>query len=39
MKKTQELIKEINKLSIDKKIEAINDVKKALHEISPFKNE
>lgn len=39
MKKTHELIKEINKLSIDKKIEAINDVKKALHEISPFKNE
>jgi ParB-like chromosome segregation protein Spo0J len=35
----EQLIKEINSLSEDKKIEAINTVKKALHEISPFKKE
>lgn len=35
----QELIKNIEALSVDEKINAINEIKIALHEISPFKNE
>lgn len=34
-----ELIKELQLLDIDKKVEAMNNIKIALHEISPFKNE
>lgn len=33
------LIKEINKLDIGDKVDAINEVKVALHDISPFSNE
>ena len=33
------LIEQLENLSIDKKIEEINKIKSALHEISPFKNE
>lgn len=35
----QELIEEINSLDLDQKVEAINDIKLALHEISPFSSE
>ena len=35
----RELIEEISRLEVDEKITAINELKKALHEISPFKNE
>ena len=38
-KKIKELIGEIKNLSSEDKIEAINKIKIALHEISPFKNE
>jgi len=34
-----ELVFEINKLSIDEKVSAINEIKLALHEISPFNTE
>jgi ParB-like chromosome segregation protein Spo0J len=34
-----ELIKDLESLPIDQKIEQINKIKVALHEISPFKNE
>jgi len=34
-----QLINQISQLSIDEKIEAINNIKLKLHEISPFKNE
>jgi ParB-like chromosome segregation protein Spo0J len=33
------LLKEINELNLDEKVEAINKIKLALHEISPFKTE
>ena len=35
----KELINEISKLDLESKIEAINNIKIALHNISPFKNE
>lgn len=38
-KEIKELIKKINLLSEDKKIEEINNLKKELHKISPFKDE
>jgi len=34
-----ELVSEINKLSIDEKVSVINEIKLALHEISPFNTE
>jgi ParB-like chromosome segregation protein Spo0J len=34
-----ELIKELDSLQLDEKVEAINSIKIALHEISPFKTE
>jgi ParB-like chromosome segregation protein Spo0J len=37
--KVNELIKEISSMSIDEKVAAINTVKIALHEISPFNSE
>lgn len=37
--KINELLKEINKLEIDEKVEAINKLKNDLKEISPFQNE
>jgi ParB-like chromosome segregation protein Spo0J len=37
--KAKALVDEISKLSLDEKIEFINQLKKDLHEISPFKNE
>lgn len=37
--KIAELIKELQLLDIDKKVEVMNDIKIALHEISPFKSE
>jgi ParB-like chromosome segregation protein Spo0J len=40
MKSTlDDIIKELNKLNTDEKIEAINHIKEALHEISPMKDE
>jgi ParB-like chromosome segregation protein Spo0J len=39
MKHLSELIESINALSLDEKVNAINEVKKSLHDISPFKNE
>ncbi len=33
------LIKELQKLNIDEKVQAMNDIKIAIHEISPFKSE
>lgn len=39
MKHLLELIESINALSLDEKVHAINEVKKSLHEISPFKHE
>lgn len=39
MKELIELINKINNLDLDQKINAINDVKKELHKISPFSNE
>jgi ParB-like chromosome segregation protein Spo0J len=39
MKHLLELIESINALSLDEKVNAINEVKKSLHDISPFKNE
>lgn len=39
MKQLIELIKQIVLLPLDEKVNAINEVKKSLHEISPFKNE
>ena len=39
MKHLNELIKEIEKLDFNDKVKALNEVKKSLHEISPFKNE
>lgn len=38
-KKVKELIEEISKLDLDKKVDAINSVKLMLHEISPFNTE
>lgn len=35
----QSYIKEIEQLPLDEKVKAINEIKLALHEISPFKNE
>lgn len=35
----ENLIQDLEKLVVDEKIEAINKIKLALHEISPFKNE
>lgn len=39
--KTQinQIIKEISSMQLDEKIEAINEIKKMLHQISPFKSE
>lgn len=37
--KIEELIKELQLLDIDKKVEAMNAIKIAMHEISPFKSE
>lgn len=39
MKQIEKIISEINALPLHEKISAINEVKKALHRISPFKNE
>jgi ParB-like chromosome segregation protein Spo0J len=39
MKHLQDFINSIKDLSLDEKVNAINQAKKALHEISPFKNE
>lgn len=39
MKQLIDLIKQIELLPLDEKVNAINEVKKSLHEISPFKNE
>lgn len=39
MKHLLELIESINALSLEEKVHAINEVKKSLHEISPFKHE
>jgi len=39
MKNIEQIISEISNLPIDEKIQAINDIKLALHEISPFKDE
>lgn len=39
MKQLETIINEINSLPLHEKISAINEVKKALHQISPFKNE
>lgn len=39
MKELIELIKKINDLDLEQKINAINEAKKELHKISPFKNE
>ena len=39
METLEKLLSEISCLSIDEKVEAINNVKKSLHEISPMKNE
>ena len=39
MKELIELINKINNLDLEQKINAINDVKKELHKISPFSNE
>lgn len=39
MKQIETIIEQIKKLPLQEKIEAINEVKKALHSISPFKNE
>lgn len=36
---SEEKLKEISELSIDERIQAINEIKIALHEISPFKSE
>lgn len=36
---TEQKLKEISDLSIDERIQAINEIKIALHEISPFKSE
>ena len=38
-KELQALIKKLDALPLEKKIEALNEYKKALHSISPFKNE
>lgn len=35
----RQILKEIESLDTDKKIDAINNIKKELHKISPFKNE
>jgi ParB-like chromosome segregation protein Spo0J len=37
--KLNQLINDLKNLSIDEKVNAINEIKLALHEISPFKNE
>jgi ParB-like chromosome segregation protein Spo0J len=39
MKQIEELISVLKELPLDEKVEAINEVKKAMHEISPFKTE
>ena len=39
MKQIETIIEQIKNLPLQEKIEAINEVKKALHSISPFKNE
>ena len=40
MKETiNNLIREVNKLGTEEKVDVINTIKKELHEISPFKNE
>ena len=39
MQNLKEILKEINLMEIDKKVEKINEIKLLLHEISPFKNE
>lgn len=39
IEKIIESIKKLDTLDIDKKVDAINKIKRALHEISPFKNE
>lgn len=39
MELIKKLINEIQKLDLDQKIAAINDIKKAIHEVSPFKEE
>lgn len=37
--KTEDLINELESLDFEEKIEAINQIRKQIHEISPFKNE
>jgi ParB-like chromosome segregation protein Spo0J len=39
MKRIEEIISEISKLPLAEKVEAINNIKEKLHEISPFKSE
>lgn len=39
LSRIKEFIKELEKLPLDEKVEAINEVKISLHEISPFKTE
>lgn len=39
MLELKKLIDELEKLSLDDKVEAINEIKRELHEISPFKSE
>lgn len=39
MKNLSKLLSEIRSLEVDEKVNAINEVKKALHEISPMRNE
>ncbi len=38
-KDIKNILSKVTKLSTQEKVEAINEIKKALHEISPFKNE
>lgn len=38
-KEIKDILKQIKNLPLDKKVDAINELKKAFHSISPFKNE
>ena len=39
LNKTQDIINSLRYLSLDEKVEIINEIKKQLHEVSPFKTE
>lgn len=39
MENINSILEKINNMGMDEKIEAINDIRKKLHQISPFKNE